>query len=201
MNPDDVVHRGAVGGVERRRRIVPLALGVLITAVGLAATVLGIVTVVRGQQLSLERTLGEAAVPGGTVTFTSDGGPFTIFLLTPGVENATEVELQVGAAVCEVRHPSGESSTIRGSRQASSVTTDEASTIGWFTAESGITSVTCAYDRVAPDGRDFAVGPGAPHTAASDLVLLFGGIAALVAGGGLLAWAWRPRVVSTIPRP
>jgi hypothetical protein len=103
--------------------------------------------------------------------------------------------------VCEVLHPGGRTSTISGSRQASSVVTDNASTIGWFTAEEGTTSVTCRYGRVAQDGRDFAVGPGKPDTSYEDLAVLLGGTAALIAGGGVLAWAWRPRVVSTIPRP
>jgi hypothetical protein len=201
VSPSDVVHRGAVGGVDRRRRIIPLVLGVLVAAIGLAAIVLGVVRVVGEHSDSLQRAVGQASMPSGTVTFASSGGPFTIFLLTPGIENTTQVEAQVGAAVCEVRHPSGHTSTIRGSRQASSVVTDDASTIGWFTAEAGTTSVTCRYDRVAQDGRDFAVGPGTPDTSPEDVAALLGGTAALIAGGGVLAWAWRPRVVSTIPRP
>lgn len=201
MSAPDVVHRGAVGGVDRRRRIIPLVLGALVATLGLTAIVLGVVRIVGEHGDSLRRAVGQASLPGGTVTFASSGGPFTIFLLTPGIENASQVESQVGAAVCEVRHPSGRTSTISGNRQASSVVTDAASTIGWFTAEAGTTAVTCRYDRVAPDGREFAVGPGRPDTSFEDLAALLGGTAALIAGGSVLAWAWRPRVVSTISRP
>jgi hypothetical protein len=201
MSSFEVVHRGAVGGVQRRRRIVPLTIAAVLLLAGVVATVLGIVRVVGPQGQSLDALVGRAPLPGGTVTFTSEAGPYTIFLLTPGIENSIEVERQVGAAVCEVAHPSGARSTIRGGRQGTSVTTDAASTIGWFTAESGTTTVTCVYDRAVPEGREFAVGPGKPSTSFEDLALLIGGSVVLVAGGLLLGWAWRPRVVSTVPRP
>jgi hypothetical protein len=81
------------------------------------------------------------------------------------------------------------------------VTTGAASTIGWFTAEPGTTSVTCTYDRAAPAGRDIGIGPGKPSSSIGDLALLAGGITALIAGGALLARAWRPKVISTIPGP
>lgn len=195
MTEFDVVHRGAVGGVRRCRRIIVAFVGAVLTGFGVAMTVTAIVQLVDEQDGNLDGTVGESTVPGGTVEFRSDGGPFTIFLLTPGLHNAAEVERQVAATVCEVQHPSGSESIIRGSRQSASTTTDDATTVGWFTAESGTTSVVCDDDRIVERSRAFAVAPGRPGGSARDVVVLGGGIVALVTGPMLFAWGWRRRAV------
>ncbi len=195
MNDPDIVLRGPTPGVERRRRPVWLGIGVVLTSVGAALLTLGILDAAGGSGLEVEDALAVSTVPNGTATFTAAAGPYTLVLLTPGLENATEVERQVGATTCEVELADGRRATVDGGRQAQSIVTGELSTVGWFTAIEGQTTVRCTYDRRDVRERSFAVLPGRPEVFDVGTVALFGGIVVLLAGLGATARGWSGRTV------
>lgn len=183
---------GAGDTTTRKRGMVRLVLGTALTGIGLAATIVGAIETASDSSRAIDNAVGAAQVPGGTVTFQSTGGDYTIFLLTPGrFTNSDEVERQVASTECAVEYADGGDSTIRGSRQASSVTTDAGATVGWFTAVPGPTTVTCEYVRGGRSPHDFVVAPGKPEVFGEAQIQLFGGIVALVAGIFLVIWGWR----------
>lgn len=167
--------------VIRKKRWPAVILGAIAVVAGAVAMAMGILSLIDASGDLLDERVGEAGIPGGTVSFEADDGPYSIILLTPGFHNSVTVERQVGAAVCEVDLSDGSTSTIRGSRQGMSVSTDDGSTIGWFTATAGPTTVTCEYTR-SVSGRDFAVVPGKPPNMLGGFGFLFGGIVAGLAG-------------------
>ena len=182
----------------RKRGWVRMVIGTMLTGAGLAATIVGFLEVSTTQAEGIRNNVGVATVPGGTVTFESNGGPYTIFLLTPRIfTNDEEVERQVGSTQCEVLHPDGDDSTIKGAFQGASVTTDAGATVGWFTARPGTTTVTCDYVRSERTPRDFAVGPGKPEAFGPHQQQLWGGILALTVGIPLMIWGWRGKTVVT----
>lgn len=194
MTEFDVVHR-TVAGVERRRRWWSLAIGVVLAVAGLAAVVVGGVRIAVDQDDAIGDALGTGTVPGDAVTFDADDGPHTVFLLTPGVTNSDEVERQVAATECTAQLADGTTALVRGSRQAASVTTDRGSTVGWFTAVDGPTTVACEYVRDGQRPRDVAVARGTPDVSGESLLAIPAGVVAMLLGTALIARGWRGRTV------
>ena len=95
--------------------------------------------------------------------------------------------------MCEIRHPDGRTSDIRGDRQAHSVSIGGRSSIGWFTAQEGETQVVCAYEQGSRSTRRNRAGsvgvvvtPGKPSDSIGGFVGVFGGVAVALLGGWAL---------------
>ncbi len=212
---DDVEHAGwaidTPASRLRRRRSPLLGLLALVLLVGgIAATVVGIV------RLALEAGVDDARVvargtvvpldapPAPLVTFTASAGEqFTVWLREGGASNVRES--LVAGTECAVTRPDGTLARVRGSRQGTSVATDDNETIGTFATTAGTTAVACRHvpfggwrnrGRLRDEHR-FVVERGTPGDGLAGLWLLLPGLAA--AGLGLVA-ALRWRAGSLRPR-
>ena len=182
--------------VRHVRRTVPLVLGAALAGIAIAVVIVSFVRSLSELDAVVDARVGDARVPGGMLTFESTAEPYTIFLLTPGIENSDAVERQVGGTECLVIHPDGDDSVIRGSRQGTSVTGDEGATVGWFTGRPGTTTITCDYTRAGLAPRDFGVTQWKP-TIGQDFILVFVGVGVLIAAIFLMIWGWRGKTVFT----
>jgi hypothetical protein len=185
-----------------------VALGVVLLLGGIVASVLGIVDLVdSGGEITDDAVAeGQVGIGGGLpATFTSTAGePYTVYVRFPSdlVSDGNERDATVEDTVCEVRHPDGRTTVIRGDRQAHSVTIGGRSSIGWFTAQRGDTAVVCAYEQGsrytranrAPDVR-VVVTPGKPSDSIGGFVAVFGGVTVALLGGWALVRGLRGRRV------
>jgi hypothetical protein len=185
---------GAV--VRRRRRPVALAFGIVLILAGVVLGVLGILALVEESGPDDEDVVAEGTVaaldgPDGEVArFTSGGADdFTVWVHTTAI-SSTDRESVVAATACEAEFGADQDANFRGSRQGTSVTVGDESTVGWFTAAEGTVEVRCRQEPFGRVGRhrvlrgepDFKVVRGKPSVPLRGFLLLSAGIILLVVG-------------------
>jgi hypothetical protein len=196
----DVEHAGwAVGGPgsRLRRHHSPLlgAIALVLLVGGVVAAALGIVRLASEAGPAQERILARGTVaaldgpPAAPAAFSNRGSaPATVWLNLGGASNVRESI--VAGTECELARPDGTRQRIRGSRQGTSVATDNYETIGKLALGDGRNVVTCVH---VPFGRRrnrerlrqthaFVVERGTPGDGLGGLWLLIGGSVALVLG-------------------
>jgi hypothetical protein len=135
---------------------------------------------------------------GDTVTFEAQAGRYDLLvsrnsLLDVGRDRA------VRTARCTVVLSSGDLVEINGARQAISEETSLVSSIGWFTATPGETTVTCTESSALAEGYTFAVAR--PQTAVKVLswVGIGVGVIGILVAAYLIAIGLRGRIVVCDP--
>lgn len=194
----------------RKGRPILVIAGVLLLVGGIVASVVGILEIIdSGGDITEDAVAtGEVGEGGGVAAaFDAEGGqPYTIYVRFGSdlVSDEAEQDATVADTICEVRHPDGRTSVIRGDRQSSSVSIGGRSTIGWFTAQDvdGETAVVCAYEqgsRTTRRNRAGSVGvvvtPGKPSESVGGFIAVFGGVAVALVGGWALVRGLRGRRV------
>ena len=195
----------------RRREVgwLLLALGVLLLAGGIAASIAGIVGAVGNRDAIEDDAVGRGTVRDldsevDRIAFAVPEGDrrhFTVYLLFGGVENNSEDrDLAVRDTGCEATMPDGVITRFRGARQGTSVQLGDAASVGHFSSQPGEVAVRCAYltstrssRRRRPDTVPYVVTPGKPSGLTGDVLMIIGGTFAAI-GGGFLGWlGWRRR--------
>jgi hypothetical protein len=171
----------------------------------------GIVATVGGNYWLRRAAVAEGRAPG-EISFRAGTGRYVIALsakpdgtLFDGLfrsERRAQYRVFEGDsshARCTVTHPDGSTSSIRGDRQASSVTAGSVyETVGEFTGKGGTTTVACRFDPVedllgTPTEAPLMVHPANRVAQYLGIGLILGSL--LVAGAGtlLILWgtAWR----------
>ena len=204
----DVEHAGwAVGGpgsrLRRRRNPLLLALAVVLLAGGAAAAAVGIYRLAMEAGPAQERVIARGTVaaldgpPAPAASFETAGAErLTVWLVAGGLSNVRDTV--VAGTECEIARADGSAVRIRGSRQGTSVQTDDHATIGATTSAPGATTIDCRhvpFGRVGRRGRlrrerPFIVERGSPGDGLGGMWLLFGGIGAFVLGVPV-ALRWR----------
>jgi hypothetical protein len=185
-----------------------VAFGALLLVGGIVASIVGILAIIdSGGRVTGDAVAeGQVGVGGGVpATFTSTRGePYTVYVLfgSAVVSDENEQQATVQDTICEVRHPDGRTSVIRGDRQAHSTTIGNRSSIGWFTAQDGETDVVCAYEQGSRFSRANRAGdvrvvvtPGKPSDSLGGFVAVFGGVAVALLGVWALVRGLRGRRV------
>lgn len=193
----------------RKARPILVAIGLLLSLGGIAAFVGGLVSVIgSGADVTDEAVATGEVGDGGGVAAAFDaqeGEPYTVYVRFGSdlVSNQNEQESTVADTVCEVRHPQGPPSVLRGDRQAHSVSIGGRSSIGWFTSRGGETQVVCSYEqgsRVSRYHRAGSVGvvvtPGKPSDSTLGFVGLTVGVVVALLGGWALLRGLRGRRVA-----
>jgi hypothetical protein len=196
----DVEHAGwAVGGPgsQLRRRRNPLLglLALVLIAGGTVAAIVGIVRLAGEAGPSDERVVarGTVAALGGAPApaarfMTGQPEQLTIWLRAGGLSNVRDTV--VAGTACRIVRANESAAVIRGSRQGTSVQTDDYATIGETTSTEGTNAIECAHVPFGPGGRrgalmeerPFVVELGSPGDGLRGLWLLFPGIAAALLG-------------------
>jgi hypothetical protein len=194
----------------REGRPVLVAVGVLLLVGGIVGFGVGLLAIIgSGGEITEDAVAsGEVGVGGGVAaTFDAEAGqPYTVYVRFGSdlVSNANEQEATVEDTVCEIRHPDGRRSSIRGDRQAHSVAIGGRSSIGWFTAQEGETAVVCAYEQGSRSTRRNRAGsvavvvtPGKPSDSIGGFVGVFAGVAVALLGGWAVVRGGRGKRVPT----
>lgn len=200
----EVEHAGWAAGRPRRNPLL-LAPAVVLLAGGIAAATIGIVRLATEAGPSPDRIVAEgtvAALDGpaaAPATFTAGAVErFTVWLKAGGASNVRETV--VAGTACDLARPDGTTTRIRGSRQGTSVATDNYETIGDLWAAAGANTLSCRHVPFGPGGRRgrlrdedaFVVERGSPADGLGGLWPLFGGILAIVAGVAAFTKSRRP---------
>lgn len=208
MSDPDVEHAGwavdAPGSRLRRTRNPLLGLlAVLLLVGGIGAAAVGIVRLATEAGPDEARVLARgtvAALDGpatSPVTFTTDPAEeITVWLRAGGLSNVRETV--VAGTTCDLLRADGTTARIRGSRQGSSVQTDDHATIGATRSGAGVNAIACRhvpFGRVGRRGRlrrerPYIVERGNPGDGLRGMWLLFPGIGATVLGVPV-AQRWR----------
>lgn len=214
FNPDIVpVGFAATDGpgapARRHRRWWLLAVAIVLAVVGAAALLVGIGRVaggafdVDGKAVAEGRVAGLGSEQWVDATFTApEAGRYTVWLRTDGISEENNRDTVVAATNCRAELADGSWRAFRGAIQGSSVTIEDRSTVGTFTAPAGEVEVTC---KMAPFGRrsryerlrasrEFVVVPGGPNGGVAAIAWILGGSASL-AGGLVIGLRWRRGVV------
>lgn len=166
--------------VVRRRHPVRLTLGILVSALGLAVGIGGIVVLVRSHAAVMDAELARSTVGSDQpVTFEAAPGgrhPYTIWIAQQGIENSEDLEDEVASTTCTIRFADGTSEEIRGAFQSTSVVIGDEHSIGWFDAPPGDVALRCGWSRPARSAnRTFMVTPGMPDTVGWPIMMILGG--------------------------
>lgn len=188
----------------RKRGAIRIAVGAALAVVGLVGSVVGILDAVEAAGDVRGEAVSEGTVSAGfSEPFAFEappgGGDYTLWLVFPGsVAQEPDQELAIRDTVCEVDRADGSQAVIRGARQAVSTTLGQSSTIGWFSAPEGRVEIQCQYaagtrQSVArrPAQVPVVASPGRPTVLGDGILLIVGGVGAVIAGVAILAWGLR----------
>ncbi len=168
--------------MEKRRRPVVLAIGIVALVTGLAGLAMGVVRIVDAVRIPDDEIVGRSFVGGPPIQFErADDQPdeFTIYLDTD-TSNSDATERVVDATSCTITLPDG--STVRrdGNDLTMSVNLNGTANVGSFRTGSGTVSVSCTSSRA--NGTPTLIAEGGPRLDLASFGYLFGGIALLVVG-------------------
>jgi hypothetical protein len=192
----DVEHGGwAVGGpgsrLRRRRNPILLVVAILLFAGGAGAAAVGIYRLATEASPAQERVIARGTVaaldgaPAPAASFDTRGAErLTVWLEAGGASNVRDTV--VAGTACDVARADGSAVRILGSRQGTSVATDDYATIGAIISRPGANSIACRhvpFGRIGRRGRlrrerPFIVERGSPGDGLRGMWLLFPGIAA-----------------------
>jgi hypothetical protein len=176
-----------------------MGLGVVLMAAGVAGLVIGIVQAIAPDSDVLAEAVAQAErIDGGVLEADLAAGDHTVFVVVPvdGIEEEEGGRIQHGVVKdvrCTVERPGEDPLTLRGGRQAHGVSTDEVSSIGWFSHDAGTVRVTCTTSDPKDAERGLALAPGRPSVWAGGVVASVGGLAVGAIGWALAWWGWRAR--------
>ena len=186
--------------MEKRRRPVLLALGIVLTVVGLVGLAIGIVRIVDAVRIPDDDIVARGVIGGPAVEFerTADlPEQYTVYL-DAGSGSSQTVDHWVDATTCAIELPDGTELRRDGNDLSSSVNLNGTANIGSFRTPTGTVTVSCTSSRA--NGAPMLVVKGGPRLGFVAFAYLFGGVALLV-GGIILTIVgaikrWRPAKAS-----
>lgn len=178
---------------------VRMGLGVLLMVAGVAGLVVGIVQAAAPDTDVLADAVARTdRIEGGVLEADVAAGDLTVFVVVPvgGLEDEAAARVQDGVVEdvrCVVDRPGDDPLTLRGGGLAHGVSTDEVSSVGWFSTGAGTVTVTCSTSDPEDADRALALVPGRPSVWAGGVVASVGGLAIGALGCLLAWWGWRAR--------
>lgn len=193
------------GGIDaggRRRRGATLLL--VVGAVALAGGI-GVLAYAIGMAAGSAGAIGEDAVAEGTLSpesaaraipFESTERDLTVYLRFGGVFSNTDTQESAASATsCQVVS-GGLKKTFDGSRQGTSATIGDYTSVGSFTLPQSSGRITCRYERFSaaqPSEVPFVVTPHGTDEVTRSVLLIFAGVGIGILGGWAAVAGWLRR--------
>jgi len=168
----------ATSGGQRRIRVSWIVCGIVVALAALVVTIAAGIAIVVDKAASTLDPEAEARTPG-TARLDAERATYEVLLVRSRRDTSTA---SAANTVCTVELANEHTITLDGARQAVSTEAGSTSTIGSFDAVAGTTTVTC--DAGDADLR-FVVDKVSSVGRIANWVL-FGGVAGLLAGAGLI---------------